>query len=122
MLTVQMGMHICWHASPQGLYSHHLTEVNKSMITTHLSNIARLAKDIRRVVDHVAQVYKTDFDTRTKAGTVAANETAARPGPTVVFLTSGATGMGEEGTSIDECIQKFNRATTAAAHDQVRRV
>jgi len=26
MLTIQFGMHSCWHSSPQGMYSTHLTE------------------------------------------------------------------------------------------------
>ena len=41
VLTVQFGMHSCWHANPQGLYSKHLKEINISMIDSHIHAIPK---------------------------------------------------------------------------------
>lgn len=108
VLTLQTGMHTCWHASPQGLYSAHLTEVNTTMIEKHMKDFQKLMKAVRRVVNHVGEVYKNDS---------IVNNTPLKPPPIVVVLTAGATGMGQEGSSIDDCIVRFNRVATDAAHN-----
>ena len=41
VLTIQFGMHSCWHANPQGLYSKHLKEINTSMIDSHIHAIPK---------------------------------------------------------------------------------
>lgn len=104
ILTVQFGMHTCWHASPQGLYSTHLTATNTSMLDAHLAGIHRLMSAIRRAVDHPGRALQAGEEDRRKP-------------VTVVIVTSGASGMSENGTSIDDCILRFNRAAERAAHD-----
>eukprot|EP01036_Dinobryon_divergens_P028403 gene28403-37340_t len=107
MLTVQFGMHSCWHASPQGLYSGHLREVNSTMLESHLNQIPVLMASIRRAVDFTAEVYRNES---------LKTNTEARAPPIVVIVTSGATGMGDNGTTIDNCILRFNRIASVVAH------
>jgi hypothetical protein len=97
VLTIQFGMHSCWHASPEGLYSKHLHEVNSSMINQHLEDIVSLFAAVRRAIDIA----------HSKSGKLT----------TVIVLTSGSTGMTNNATSIDNCILRFNRAASLAAHD-----
>lgn len=91
ILTVQVGMHTCWHGHPEGYYSHHLTEINKTMIDKH-------SRDIEKLVQSVYNATKrTNFST------------------SVVFVTSGAT-LVENSANMDECILKINRVVSNAAH------
>eukprot|EP00597_Dinobryon_sp_UTEXLB2267_P000089 CAMPEP_0170057304 /NCGR_PEP_ID=MMETSP0019_2-20121128/361_1 /TAXON_ID=98059 /ORGANISM="Dinobryon sp., Strain UTEXLB2267" /LENGTH=389 /DNA_ID=CAMNT_0010261979 /DNA_START=205 /DNA_END=1374 /DNA_ORIENTATION=- len=106
MLTIQFGMHSCWHASPQGMYSSHLSEINSTMIEDHIAKISILMAAIRRAVDHTAEVYKNESDA---TGIM-------KPPPMVVIVTSGSTGMGDNATTIDNCILRFNRVASIAAH------
>ncbi len=106
MLTVQFGLHSCWHASPQGLYSGGLKEVNASMVEAHLAGIPKLMAAIRRAVDHPG-----------KAAGVTPGTSRRKP-TMVVVVTSGSSGMAENGTTIDDCVLRFNRAAERAAHDQ----
>eukprot|EP01034_Spumella_vulgaris_P030521 gene30521-37753_t len=105
MLTVQMGLHSCWHASPQGLYSSQLRAVNNSMIDSHLAGIPKLMSAIRRAIDHPGKP-------------PAEGQVNQRKPTMVVIVTSGSSGMSENGTTIDDCILRFNRAAERAAHDQ----
>lgn len=105
VLTVQFGMHSCWHASPQGLYSKDLTVMNTTMLEDHLAGVHKLMAAIRRAVDHPGPPLKEGENDRRKP-------------VTVVIVTSGSSGMGENGTSIDDCILRFNRVAERAAHDQ----
>ena len=104
-LTVQLGMHSCWHADPQGLYSKNLHAVNQTMLQQHLDDIPKLMKAIFKAVTHPV---RNDLPPN-GAGKV------TQP-TTVVIVTSGGVGMFEKGSSIDECILRFNRATVEAAH------
>lgn len=104
VLTVQMGMHSCWHSNPEGLYSKHLHEVNTSMVEDHLNGIPKLMQSIRNAIDRDV----------TAASTV---EGAQQTRPMVIVVTSGSAGMELAGVSIDGCVQRFNRAATKAAHE-----
>jgi hypothetical protein len=104
VLTVQLGMHSCWHSLPEGLYSRHLTEPNETQIARHLEDITTLMKSIRKAVDFQLEV--------------AADDKGYRPRTRVIAVTSGATGMEVSGATVDTCVLRFNRAVTAAAHAQ----
>lgn len=95
LLTVQFGMHSCWHASPQGLYSKHLKQVNSSMLEAHEKDAWRLMGAMRAALD-------------------AQPKGSARNHTTVIVLTSGSVGM-DDGDEIDRCILKMNRITAQAA-------
>lgn len=95
IVTIQSGMHSCWHAHPEGLYSSHLKEANISMIDAHIASLDRLYRAVRTAVDR---------------------PTNASAPTTVVVLTSGSIGMASNGANIDNCILRINAATTAAAH------
>jgi hypothetical protein len=97
ILTVQLGLHTCWHAVPEGYNSQHLKQTNTSMIEAHLQSVATLLRTLRETV-----------------GRVAAQEGKSRM--LVVVITSGSTGMGTRGLATDACIQQFNREATAVAH------
>jgi len=97
ILTIQTGMHSCWHAHPEGEFSAHLHEVNNSMIDSHAASLDKLMKAVRVAVDRPT------------------NGTAPT---TVIVLTSGAVGMQNKGDSINNCILKYNRIAAAAAHAQ----
>lgn len=97
ILTLQMGLHSCWHADPHGLYSKHLHAVNETMINTHLQDIRKLMAAVRKAVELAAK--------------------DGHPTKTVIVLTSGATGMPNSAT-INECILRMNRAVDSAAHEQ----
>jgi hypothetical protein len=107
VLTVQFGMHSCWHADPEGLYSKHLTAVNQTMIEAHLGAIPKLMQAIRRTVDHDVVL----------APGASGTELVKQTRTTVIVVTSGSTGMEVGGVSIDTCVQRFNRAATTAAHE-----
>jgi len=107
VLTVQMGMHTCWHANPEGLYSKHLPGINDTMVEAHLKSIPKLMQSIREAIDQ---------DVVPKAPS-AAGDVQTQTRTTVIVLTSGSTGMDTGGVSIDTCIRRFNRAATKAAHD-----
>eukprot|EP01038_Epipyxis_sp_PR26KG_P013539 gene13539-18160_t len=95
VLTIQFGLHSCWHASPQGLYSTHLHEVNASMLDKHLADIPKLMDSIKKAI----MIQNTTHQTM------------------VIIVTSGSSGMSHNGTEIDDCILKFNRAAAISAHE-----
>lgn len=43
ILTLQMGLHSCWHTHPEGLYSTELKEPNSTMIDKHLGDIPKVS-------------------------------------------------------------------------------
>lgn len=94
VLVVQLGLHSCWHAHPDGLYSKHLQSINSSMINKHLKDIPILMEAIR----HAIYYSKSN-----------------NSNPIVIFSTSGSTGV-ENSALMDECILKFNRAVSDYAH------
>lgn len=94
VLTVQFGLHSCQH-SHQSSLSDDLSIANSSMIERHIDDIPRLMKSIRTAIERPGE-------NRTRL---------------VIVLTSGAGGV-ENGTFIDECILRFNRATAEEAHKQ----
>jgi hypothetical protein len=100
VLTIQTGMHSCWHASPQGYYSKHLQTFNHSMVDQHVKDLKKLFSTIR----NATVIANNKIDNKNNRGTKA-----------VIVVTSGATGM-PNGTEMDECILKFNRAAADAAH------
>lgn len=90
ILTVQLGMHTCWHGHPTGFYSKHLHDVNNTLIERHINDIPKLMAAIRSAVDR-------------------ANNTL------VVIVTSGGT-LVENSASMDECIVRINRVAADSAH------
>lgn len=99
LLTIQTGLHSCWHAVPEGMYSQHLNQTNSDMIKDHIKDMTKLLGAVRKAID-----------------TQPKDPNAMRNSTTVIVLTSGTTGLGEGGMRTDSCIQKFNRATVKAAH------
>jgi hypothetical protein len=101
ILTVQFGLHSCWHSHPEGLYSMELNGViNQTMINAHIADIPKLMKAIRLATSRIQ-----------KPGSQG-NQTD----PTlVVIITSGSTGS-DNGAKMDDCILQINRATAIAAH------
>ncbi len=99
LLTIQFGLHSCWHAVNEGLYSTHLNETNHKMIAQHKADIWKLMAAVRQSVDHQRQTNPTKY-----------NHT------TVIVLTSGGTGYGLQTIKTDVCVQEMNRITTDAAH------
>lgn len=97
LLTIQFGMHSCWHASPQGLHSQHLKEFNSTMFANHEKDVWKLMAAVRAAID------KQPSDGQTRNHT------------TVIIVTSGAVGMEERGDRIDGCISRMNRITAEAA-------
>jgi hypothetical protein len=91
ILTLQMGLHSCWHSNPQGLYSQHLSAINQTMVDLHLLGVYKLFGAVKKAIRKTS---------RTK---------------TVIVVTSGFTGF-PDSTSIDECILRFNRVAAHAAH------
>lgn len=77
------------------------------MLESHLNQIPVLMASIRRAVDFTAEVYRNES---------LKSNTATRAPPIVVIVTSGATGMGDNGTTIDNCILRFNRIASVVAH------
>ncbi len=102
LLTVQLGLHTCWHAIPEGFYSRHLNATNTTMIQQHVDGIWKLMSSMRKALD--------------KPSMVSNDGGAVRNSTTVIVLTSGASGLGVEGLRTDACIQKVNRAANDAAH------
>jgi hypothetical protein len=102
LLTVQTGLHTCWHAIPEGMYSQHLNATNTAMIEQHINGTWKLMSHIRKALD--------------KKNLVSNSGDSVRNPTTVVVLTSGSSGLGEHGLKTDFCIQKLNRATMDAAH------
>lgn len=99
LLTIQFGLHSCWHAIPEGLYSKHLNATNEEMIKNQISDISKLFAAVRAAMDSQPK-----------------DQSSQRKPTTVVVLTSGFTGLGEGGLHTDACILRLNRATTKAAH------
>lgn len=97
VLTLQTGLHTCWHADPGGLYSKHLTEFNQTLVNSHFEQLEKLYSSVRRVVDRRA-----------------VNGTAATQ---VIVVTSGSSGKVVGTTHIDECILTFNRKAARLAHE-----
>jgi hypothetical protein len=91
ILTLQLGLHSCWHSNPQGLYSKELTEVNETMVNDHLLGVYKLFGAVRKAIK--------------KSGMT----------KTVILVTSGFTGF-PNSSSIDECVTRFNRVSSQAAH------
>lgn len=77
------------------------------MLESHLAQIPVLMAAIRRAVDFTADVYKNESQKL---------NAPVKPPPIVVIVTSGATGMGDNATTIDNCILRFNRVAAIAAH------
>lgn len=102
LLTIQYGLHTCWHATPEGLYSKHLNETNTTMIEQHSKSIWKLMSSVRRALDKETLV-------KNGAG-------VKRNATTVIVMTSGTSGLGDAGLHIDSCITKLNRITMDAAH------
>jgi len=96
ILTIQTGMHSCWHAHPEGEFSAHIHEVNGSMIEAHAASLDKLMKAVRVAVDR---------PTNASAPTM------------VIVVTSGSVGMAK-GDNINNCILRLNRLAVAAAHAQ----
>lgn len=103
VLTLQLGLHSCWHAIPDGLYSLHLPGVNESMIEAHLADIPRLLAAVRQAIDSYAPTPENSAKAYTQK-------------TSVIVVTSGSTGMGVQGLRTDNCILRFNRAVSEAAH------
>lgn len=97
ILTIQAGMHSCWHAHPEGLYSTNLKEANVSLVDRHIASFEKLMKAVRVAVNR-----PTNASSHTQ----------------VVVVTSGSIGMKSKGDDIDNCILRMNRAAAAAAHSQ----
>lgn len=95
VLVVQVGLHTCFHAYPDGFYSKHLHEPNMTMVENHIQGIKTLMAAIRNAVSYSKVVYNTTTS--------------------VVVMTSGLIGI-ENGTLIDECILRQNRVAADAAH------
>ena len=98
VLTIQFGLHTCWHSHPEGLYSKRLTEVNETMLSQHISDIKKLMASIREAIDHPWH-----------------NSSEIRNPTTVIIVTSGSTGS-LNGANMNECILRINRAAANAAH------
>jgi hypothetical protein len=98
LLTIQFGLHSCWHSHNEGIYSNHLNETNTRMIDRHIEDIWKLMAAIRSAVN--ARV----------------NNDPAMNATTVIILTSGNTGFGFQTVKTDACIQRLNRVTTDAAN------
>ena len=98
LLTVQMGLHTCWHATNEGLYSRHSNETNVTMIENHIQDIWKLMKSIRVAIDSRV------------------NNDPAMNKTTVIILTSGLTGFGMSTVKTDACVQRINRVTKRAAN------
>mmetsp|Transcript_27178 Transcript_27178/g.45830 ORF Transcript_27178/g.45830 Transcript_27178/m.45830 type:complete len:438 (+) Transcript_27178:61-1374(+) len=105
ILTIQLGMHSCWHSNPEAHYSKHLTAVNTSMVEQHLRDVVTLMQAIRRAIDTPSTAKPID------GGDKVAGHT------TVIVVTSGSAGLQEGGLSVDACVQRFNRVAEQAAHD-----
>ena len=96
VLTLQTGMHTCWHADPSGIYSKKLQQVNETMIDAHYKQLQKLYSSTRNAVNR-----------RAVNGTTATM---------VIVLTSGFSGKKVGSSSIDDCIQRFNRRAAELAH------
>lgn len=105
VLTLQMGMHSCWHAIPEGHYSKHLHEANASMIEAHLLAVPKLMKTVRQAIEQDVAPAKATEGQQEQTRT------------TVIVLTSGSTQMGLTSPATDICIERFNRVVTKAAHE-----
>lgn len=98
ILTVQMGMHTCWHAHTRNSHAHGLQDfspsnVNHSTIERHVAGIPLLMDAIRHAVDRPGV-------NRTKL---------------VVLVTSGGSGI-TNASLVDDCILRVNRAVSIEAH------
>lgn len=92
IMTVQFGLHTCWHSHPAGLYSEELTSINQTMLSDHISKIPKLMSLIKTSTEK----YNT----------------------TVIIVTSGFVySSSAGGADMDACITKINRVTSNAAHD-----
>jgi hypothetical protein len=95
ILTIQTGLHTCWHADPSGLYSTHLHEVNTSMVDSHINGLKKLMISIRNAIDR-----------RIKMGHA----------PTMVIIFTSGASYQKNGESIDSCIARMNRITSNLGH------
>jgi hypothetical protein len=101
ILTLQTGMHTCWHAHPDGKYSKNLNGIfNQTMYDEHIEGIEKLFNLTRNAIN------------RRSSGNITYPETTT----TVIVLTSGATHRIEGSISLDHCIKKLNRITTTLAN------
>ena len=96
VLTLQTGMHTCWHAHPDGFYSKKLTEFNETMYNHDVAGLDKLFAATRAAVDRRA--------------------VDGVPATQVIVLTSGATYKKHGTTAVDECILRINRKATDLAH------
>jgi hypothetical protein len=103
ILTIQTGMHACWHADPAGLYSDGLKEANKTMIKKNIDDFELLMMSVRGAINR-------RFEHDKEKG-------RPRPVTRVVVVTSGATYTEAEGSErMEHCILRMNRAAARAAH------
>lgn len=81
VLTIQMGLHSCWHTHPDGLYSSDLHEVNQTMLNSHLDDVTKLMIAVKRATigQQLSQV---------SSGSASKNASETM----VIFVTSGSTG------------------------------
>jgi hypothetical protein len=94
ILTIQLGLHTCWHAHTVKSVSDY-SVVNDSLIEKHIENIPKLMSSIRTAIER-ATVNKTQQ---------------------VVVVTSGFTGMANA-SAVDECVSRVNRVAADEAHKQ----
>ncbi|KAJ1411413.1 hypothetical protein B484DRAFT_455620 [Ochromonadaceae sp. CCMP2298] len=103
ILTLQMGLHSCWHANAD-----HLSQANVSMVEQHMQDAVVLMKRVREVVEEDSRAPSLAGESTTKTQ--------------VVVVTAGSVGEVMHGTrdalAIDACVGRFNRAVERAAHEQ----
>ena len=97
ILTVQLGMHTCWHSHTHNTRVDNFqdfTHVNHSMVERHIAGIPTLMDAIRTAVDRPSTGNRTKF---------------------VILVTSGSSGIINAST-VDDCILRVNRAAASEAH------
>lgn len=95
ILTVQFGLHTCWHAHQNSAVEHDYSVVNDSTIDRHIQNIPKLMASIRKAIDRPGE-------NRTKS---------------VIIVTSGAAGT-KNASLVEDCILRVNRVASDEAHKQ----
>ena len=103
IVTIQTGMHACWHADPAGIYSENLKAVNTSMIKKNVEDFDKLMNSARKAVN---RRFVHDRD-----------KGKPKPATRVIVVTSGATYSENVGAErMEHCILHMNRAAAKAAH------
>ena len=96
ILTLQMGMHTCWHSHTRNTHVNNqqdFSKVNHSMVDRHIAGIPHLMAAIRAAVDRPG-VNRTQM---------------------VILVTSGSSGITNAST-VDDCILRVNRVAAIEAH------